>query len=59
MKATFIGKDRSLGFNTNQVYDITVTEQGKFVLLLAPRFCPYESWKAFYDNWQRVVDIPA
>lgn len=55
----FIGKDGSMGYRNNKTYMLEVREAnfmeriaGVKVVIDKPTYCPYNSYLAFYENWQ-------
>jgi hypothetical protein len=52
----FVGEDGSLGYRHGQVYGLTLSAAPwrPGPTILAPTPCPYESWRAFWRNWEPV-----
>ena len=59
MKAKFIGKNGSMGFVTNKIYELKSTcENGHIVIRTIDKklWCPYSSIESFLRNWE-IVEI--
>lgn len=56
VKATFKGKNGSMGFETGKSYNLTLTKYKDGVLLAEDDFnnCAYGSFFAFLNNWENV-----
>lgn len=53
----FIGEDGSLGYRKGKIYMLELRGRGMTelgVIIDAPVRCPYSSWEAFFENWERV-----
>lgn len=61
MKYKFLGKPDTIfpHLVTGKVYDLEVREYVPFlggyieIRVLSPIQCPYNSWEAFYENWEK------
>lgn len=55
MKAIFKGKNGSLRYETNHVYDIDVAIEGQYIIVRCAghNMCPY-SIVGFNKNWQFI-----
>ena len=59
MLLRFIGKDKSLGLNHGEVYDVEISAKHEMVWVhvkWATRFlsCPYVSIKTMLQNWEEL-----
>jgi hypothetical protein len=59
MRATFVGRDRSLGYRTGCTYDLITSSSDKYPIIVRRSngrgYCPYSSEAAFRRNW-RVME---
>lgn len=57
IKATFIGKNGSMGFYTNKEYNLTIHNcKGYFTIFNddGKGYCQYNSIISFLDNWKNI-----
>lgn len=52
VRATFVGKQGSLGYQTGHTYNLTI--KGNDVR--QPGFCPYSSVETFLKNWN-IIEV--
>lgn len=59
LKARFIGKDKSMGFSYNKIYNLKTECKnlvaGPSICVYNTRgdqWCPYRSMETFLDNWE-------
>lgn len=59
--ATFKGMNGSCGFLENKEYQLVIKQrQNNFILISKPdgsMFVPYQSLKAFFNNWTNVKGL--
>jgi hypothetical protein len=62
IRATFVGRDGSLGYQHGKPYDLTLVQNEKkpFITIIRRNLesCPYDSIYAFLDNWTDVKQLP-
>lgn len=57
VKAVFVGKDGSCGYNKNREYRITISQESKGTIIVqanGDKYVEYESIIAFLNNWDNV-----
>lgn len=56
MKATFIGKNGSMGLIHGRNYNVRIISQGRYIYvqwgLVGMCYCPYSSLKKLQENWE-------
>lgn len=52
----YIGKDGSLGYVKNSIYELIVytSKKGRIVIESRLGFCPYQSKEKFLENWKEL-----
>jgi hypothetical protein len=59
IKATFKGRDGSLGFKKDKEYTLTIKETRYHIVIMelgTNLYCEYSSIISFLDNWDHIYD---
>lgn len=55
MKLRFIGADGSMGLHYREIYDVTICNSSKYILVYwKGGYCPYSSPQTFAENWEGI-----